>query len=428
MPAGEPGGPDSEVFYDFGTEHNSSYGEYCHPNCDCGRFMEIGNSVFIQYIKNEDGSFSEMSQKNVDFGGGLERTTAALNNDSDVFKIDSLWSVIEKIEEFTGKQYNENKFAFRVVADHIRGAIFMIADGVHPSNTEQGYFVRRLIRRAVRYIDLLGASSGDLAQLVEPAVVLYEKQYPDLREQTSRIISTIEAEESKFRLTLQRGLKEFNKLSSQNISGKDAFILFSTYGFPVEMTEELAQEKNVTVDIDAFKIEMKNHQELSKKGAGQKFKGGLADSSEKTTMLHTATHLMLAGLRKYLGDSVHQAGSNITEERTRFDFTHGEKVDRDTLDKIEEYVNEAINKRCEVVTEIVDKKKARESGVEGSFWEKYPDKVTVYSVKCVDGIIYSQELCGGPHVNNTGDIKGVFRVKKEEASSAGVRRIKAVLE
>lgn len=431
MPAGEPGGTNSEVFYDFKTEHDKAYGEYCHPNCDCGRFVEIGNSVFMEYVKKEDGTFGELPNKNVDFGGGLERITAASNRNSDVFSIDVFSKMISEIEKVTSKKYSdeESKKAFRIIVDHIRAAIFMIFDGVLPSNTEQGYFVRRLIRRSAVKIRTFSTphffALGTLAYIIAD---VYRESYPALHEKVDFINDVITEEERKFRETLEKGLKEFNKLSGDDISGHDAFILFSSYGFPLELTLELAEEKGVSVDEDEFKKEMAKHQELSRSGSEQKFKGGLADSSEKTTMLHTTTHLMLAGLRKYLGDSVHQAGSNITEERTRFDLTHGEKVERDILDKVEEYVNEAISKKCDVVMEQMNKEDAKNMGVEGSFWEKYPDVVNVYSVKCDDGTVYSSELCGGPHVSNTGDIKGTFKIKKEQASSAGVRRIKAVLE
>ena len=426
MPAGEPGGPDSEVFYDFGTEHISSFGEYCHPNCDCGRFMEIGNSVFMQYIKNKDGTFSELPQRNVDFGGGLERITAASNNNPDVFKIDALLDIIKVIEKSTGKQYEENTFAFRVIADHIRGAVFMIGDGVHPGNTEQGYFVRRLLRRAILQLHKLksGTAIGLLTSVVAEK---YKDQYPNITEQKGEIERVITEEETKFSTTLERGLKHFEKFAEDTIPGKDAFILFSTYGFPFELTQELARERGFTVDEKGFKEEMQKHQVTSRVGAAQKFKGGLADHSEKVVQYHTATHLLLAGLRKELGKDVHQAGSNITNERTRFDFTYPEKVSREVLDKVETYVNNAIASGATVTVETVKKEEAKNDPyIEGSFWEKYPDEVNVYSVIGRDGTIYSRELCGGPHVETT-EHMGVFKIVKEEASSAGVRRIKATL-
>ena len=438
MPAGEPGGPDSEVFYDFKTPHDPAYGEKCHPNCDCGRFMEIGNSVFMEYVKQDDGSFKKLPKANVDFGGGLERLTAAAIDTPDIFLIDTMQTVIAHLAEVSGKSYDDPEYqaSFRIVADHIRGSTFMINDGVLPANTDQGYVLRRLIRRAIRHLDRLGAGEGVMGAASEQVIDAYRETYPKLDAERLTIRNTIRDEELKFRKTLAQGMKEFEKIlvSSRNgrrptstISGEGAFVLFSTYGFPYELTEELAREHGMTIDLGEFEKEMKKHQELSRAGAEQKFKGGLADASEQTTKLHTATHLMLAGLRKYVGDHVHQAGSNITAERTRFDFTNLGKVPRETLDKVESYVNEAIQKGCDVIIEQMPKEKAKEEGVEGSFWGKYPDIVNVYMVKCSDGSVYSRELCGGPHVTNTATM-GTFKITKEEASSSGIRRIKAVLE
>ncbi len=421
MPIGEPGGPDSEVFYDFETEHDKSFGEYCHPNCDCGRFLEIGNNVFMEYLKTEDG-FEKLKQQNVDFGGGLERITAAANGDADVFTIDIFADRIKQLEQLCDKEYSnlQHQPSFRIIADHIRAAEAMIVEDILPSNTEQGYFVRRLIRRSIIYSDKLGVPAGKLSEN-----------------------DVIKKEEEKFRATLTRGLKEFNKRAEgKEISGADAFILFTTYGFPIELTEELAAEKSLRVDRDGFDTEMKKHKETSRAGAEQKFKGGLADNSEKTTAFHTATHLILAGLRKYLSKHVTQRGSNITSERVRFDFTHHEKVSREILDKVEDYVNDAIAKNIPVTVEEMSKSEAKESGAVGAFWEKYPDVVTVYTIAKgvvppsrsgaeqggVTPVVYSRELCGGPHVTNTGDLAkfGTFKIKKESSSSAGVRRIKAV--
>jgi len=432
MPAGEPGGPDSEVFYDFKTPHNPKYGKECHPNCDCGRFMEIGNSVFMQYVKQENGSFKELPQKNIDFGGGLERIAAASNDNGDIFLIDAFAPIIKEIVGLSAKEYADKKYqeSFRVIADHLRGAVFIIADGVEPSNTEQGYIVRRLLRRAIRHMDLLGCNQNTIHNLVGKVVEKYRGQYESLEgDALSKVETIIRKEEEKFRKTLTVGLKQFEKIPASGVvSGAQASTLFTTYGFPFELTQEEAKKRGLTVDEEGFRKEMEKHKELSRVGAEQKFKGGLADNSEKTTMLHTATHLMLAGLRKYLGDGVHQAGSNITEERTRLDFTHDSKVDRETLDKVENYVNAAIKAEAEVVIETMPKEDAKKSGVEGSFWEKYPEVVNVYTVKGSDGTVYSAELCGGPHVANTKKIKGVFKIGKEKASSAGVRRVKATLE
>jgi alanyl-tRNA synthetase len=436
MPEGEPGGPDTEMFWDFGAErglHERSpwKNEPCHVNCDCGRFMEIGNNVFMEYRKTADG-FEKLAQKNVDFGGGLERIMAAAQDDPDMFSGDIFDGIREMAEYHSGKtygEYPEHTYAFRVVMDHIRAAVFLVGDGVIPSNTDHGYVLRRLIRRAVRYADTLGIPAGGLSALAHAVVETYRVAYPEMVFKSVWIVGEIDKEEKRFRETLSRGMKEFEKKAvAGNISGTDAFDLFSTYGFPLEMTQELASERNVSVDVDAFQEEFRKHQELSRTASAGKFKGGLADHGEKVTMLHTSTHLMLAGLRKYLGDHVHQAGSNITEERTRFDFTHPEKVPREVLDRIESYVNEAIAAKCPVTIEQLPKEEAKARGIEGSFWEKYPEKVNVYMAKSDDGIVYSAELCGGPHVDNTGNIRGRFRIIKEEASSAGIRRIKATLE
>jgi len=446
MPAGEPGGPDSEVFYDFGTPHDTAYGAYCHPNCDCGRFLEIGNSVFMQYKKEGDGRFSKLPRQNVDFGGGLERLLMAAKNTPDIIAM-SHAPIIAFLEKQTGKhyqEYGEDTRAFRIIADHMKAAVFLVGDGILPSNTDQGYFVRRLIRRAVRYADALGVSGEGFAAVVQPVAAMYAEAYPSLTEKVHDLEKVIADEEQKFRTTLKHGLQELDKLfpfgegvrpiapdtdtkALNRVDPKKAFLVYQTYGFPLELIQEELAKRALFVDEREFAEEMRQHQELSRKGSEQKFKGGLADASEVTTMLHTCTHLMLAGLRKYVGTHVHQAGSNITQERTRFDFTHTEKVPRDVLDKVEAYVNEAISKHCAILTTVMKKDVAKEAGIEGSFWEKYPDEVTVYQIRCDDGTVYSQELCGGPHVKNTGDIVGTFKIKKEKASSAGVRRIKAVL-
>lgn len=452
MPIGEPGGPDSEMFYDFGTPHDPKWGEHCHPNCDCGRFMEIGNNVFMQYVKTGENTFEELKNKNIDFGGGLERIAAAANDEADVFKVDLLWNVVEQIQTLSNKKYNDHLEAFRVITDHIRGAVFMIGDGILPGNTEQGYFVRRLLRRAVRYADTLGIPAGEFQNLAESVITTYEEHYVNLTEKRTAIKGAIALEEEQFRSTLENGLKQFNKITLQihmntkmvdgkkvldkesahtvsAISAKKAFDLFTTYGFPVELTEEIATEKGLVVDRKGFEKLMDEHREKSRAGAEQKFKGGLADHSEKVLQYHTSNHLMLAGLRKYLGDHVHQSGSNITGERLRFDFTHPEKIDREILDKIEEYVNNAIKVGGDVTIETLPKDTAHaDPTVEGSFWDRYPDEVKIYNIKGNDGTVFSRELCGGPHVEHLSDIKGTFRITKEESSSAGVRRVKAVLE
>lgn len=452
MPIGEIGGGDSEIFYDFGTPHDPKWGEHCHPNCDCGRFVEIGNSVFIEYIKTENG-FEKLPKQNVDFGGGFERITAAANNDADVFKTDLMWNVITQINQLSGKFYFGNEEAFRVITDHIRGAVFMIGDGVMPGNSEQGYFVRRLLRRAVRYADVLGIRSGELKNLAESVIGTYGSYYKNLKEKAEVITHAIELEELQFRKTLENGLKQFNKISLQvhvaskeldgkkildtsvpptqvqAISAQNAFDLFTTYGFPIELTTEIAAEKGLVVDRKGFDTLMEEHKEKSRVGAEHKFKGGLADSSEQVVRLHSANHLMLAGLQKELGDHVHQAGSNITGERLRYDFTHPEKVERDVLDRVEAYVNNAIKEGGLVTMEIVPKSVAeKDPTIEASFWDRYPDDVKIYTMTTHSGVVVSRELCGGPHVEKLEDISGTFKIIKEESSSAGVRRVKAILE
>ncbi len=453
MPIGEIGGPDTEMFYDFGTLHDTKFGPHCHPNCDCGRFLEIGNSVFIEYIKSEDGSFKKLPKRNVDFGGGLERITAAKNGDPDIFTIDLLKNVIKKIEELSKKNYDEHTVAFRVITDHIRGAVFMISEGIYPSNAEQGYFTRRLLRRAVRYADIVGIPHGELKLLAKSVIDTYKEHYTKIAEHEADIIDSIYGEEVQFRKTLENGLKEFNKIAlrvtlpvkregnrlvkdnsieatqQKFITGENAFNLFTTYGFPIELTVEIAEERGMTVALNEFKKLMDEHRELSRAGSEQKFKGGLADHGEKVVMYHTVTHLLLAGLRKELGTGVHQAGSNITNERLRFDFTYDEKVSDDVLRNVEAFVNSAIAHNAQVKVDTIAKTEAeKDPTIEGSFWERYPDQVKVYTISADDGHVYSRELCGGPHVETTSHISGTFKIQKEESSSRGVRRIKAVLE
>jgi alanyl-tRNA synthetase len=439
MPEGEPGGPDSEVFYDFGTPHDTKWGAHCHPNCDCGRFMEIGNSVFMEYVK-QGGHFEKLAQQNVDFGGGLERIVAAKNNDGDVFKSSSLAAIVSTLEHMSGASYADSAKiqAFRIVADHMRGATFMIADGVLPSNTEQGYFLRRLLRRSVRYADVLGVPAGKLADIVDIVEAEYGDHYTEVREQKAGIKEVIQKEETKFRETLERGMKEFEKLTrGGSISGSDAFTLFTTYGFPIELTQEIAKERGATVDMDVFEKEMKEHRDASRAGAEKRFKGGLADTSEETTRLHTAHHLLLKALQIVLGPHVKQRGSNITGERLRIDFSHGEKMTDEQKREVERIVNEQITSALPVVRSSIPREQAEKLGAEMEFGAKYPDVVSVYSVGPRDASeaspqfeqAFSLEFCGGPHVENTAELgkSGTFKIQKEEASSAGVRRIKAVL-
>ncbi|HVS79765.1 MAG TPA: alanine--tRNA ligase-related protein [Candidatus Paceibacterota bacterium] len=437
MPAGEPGGPDSEVFYCFEEiEHDTKFGAECHPNCDCGRFLEIGNSVFMEYKRTESG-FEKLPQRNVDFGGGLERVAAVSENNSDVFKIDIFKGTIETLEKLSGKSYSDPAFiaAFRVVADHLRSSIFLIGDGVVPSNSERGYFVRRLLRRAVRYWDKLGITEGGLSTLVDLILEFYKDAYPETFSAKETIKQEIEKEETKFRRTLKDGLRQFEKIAVADISGTDAFNLLQSYGFPLELTTELAKERGISVDVESFKEEFKKHQDLSRAGSEKKFKGGLGDTSEATVKLHTAHHLLLKALQIVLGEHVHQRGSNITPERLRIDFMNPEKVTPEKLAEAERIVNEKIAEDLPVIRSEMPREEAEKLHAEHEFGAKYPDVVSVYSVGPKGATkedpkfsqAYSIEFCGGPHVEHTG-VLGTFKIQKEEAVSAGVRRIKAVLE
>jgi len=450
MPAGEPGGPDSEVFYDFGTPHDAKYGDECHPNCDCGRFLEIANSVFMQYIKEQDGSFKLLPKANVDFGAGLERITAVSVGSSDVFTIDVFEEMIRYLEHNSGKQYTDSRYqkSFRVIADHMRAATMILGDGVVPSNTDRGYVLRRLIRRAAQHAMKLEVASGQGADsmLNKCAVIIMEKYgraYPELAgdEAYQHITGEIWKEEKQFAHALEKGMKEFERMSGGNrISGQEAFTLFTTYGFPYEMTLELAAERGIEVDEEEFKKLMKQHQEQSRAGGEQKFRGGLADHAEATVRLHTAHHLLLAALREILGDHVHQRGSNITQERLRIDFSHPEKMTKEQLAAVEQLVNEKIQEELPVFRTEMAKEKAESLGAEKEFGAKYADMVNVYTMGPKDatqddpkfGENFSIEFCGGPHVQNTRELKGPedtwkFKIQKEESVAQGIRRIKAVL-
>jgi alanyl-tRNA synthetase len=429
MPLGEPGGPDSEMFWDFGAElklHESSDFKDipCHVNCDCGRFLEIGNNVFMQYVKTEKG-FELLSKGNIDFGGGLERILAAENGNPDIFKTDLFTPIISKIEEISGKKYGESASAYdmRVIADHLKAATFLISDGVVPSNTQQGYVLRRLIRRAIRFGHLLGITNNFTQKISKEVIEIYRSSYLELEKNEDNIILELEKEENKFRETLEKGLKEFNKF--EKITGTDAFNLYQSYGFPFEMTEELAREKGIAIDKNKFEEELRKHQKLSRTASAGMFKGGLADDNVETAKLHTAAHLMLGGLRKVLGDSVFQKGSNITAERLRFDFSYPEKMTNEQKEMVEKFVNEAILADIVVLREEMLLSEAKSIGAMGVFDAKYGEKVTVYTIQ-KDEMVFSREICGGPHVERTGSL-GHFKIQKEESSSAGVRRIKAVL-
>lgn len=437
MPMGEPGGPDSEVFYDFGTPHNLAWGKECHPNCDCGRFIELGNSVFMEYKKGS-GGFEKLPKANVDYGGGLERITAAAVGSPDVFATDLFKPTIEALEAASGKHYTEHAHAMRIIADHLRGVVCMAAAGIRPSNTEQGYVMRRLLRRAVRYADKLELREDTLQGFVDETVAPFQGVYEHITSKKQEIKELVRDEEMKFRATLERGMRHFNALSGNEISGQDAFVLFTTYGFPIEITEELARERGMSIDKTAYELAMKEHQDLSRAGAVQKFKGGLADHSEATVRYHTTHHILLKALQMVLGKEVHQRGSNITAERLRIDFSAPRKMTDEEKKRVEDIVNQTIKAHLPVTRSIIPKEEAEALGAEHEFNAVYPDMVTVYSIGPKDATeaspklheAFSLEFCGGPHVTNTRVIEqgGQFRIVKEEAVAAGVRRIKAVLE
>jgi len=431
MPVGEPGGPDSEMFYDLGANlkkhENSKFKDLpCHVNCDCGRFIEIGNNVFMEFVKTNKG-FEPLPQKNVDFGGGLERMTMVSEGKNNVFETDLFVNILGKISQISGgKKYQGNAAAFEIIADHIKAATFIMADdkGIAPSNTDQGYIVRRLIRRAVRYGRQLGIKNDLwIKEITQVVIDDYKDVYPELERNKDFVLSNLDEEETRFKKTLEKGLKEFEK---REISGREAFNLYQTYGFPIEMTKELAEEKGIQVDEEEFQQELKKHQELSRTASAGKFRGGLADAGEKTKKLHTAAHLLLAALRKVLNDSVTQKGSNITAERLRFDFSWPEKLTDEQKKQVEDLVNEVIKKDLPVVCEEMSLDEAKKQGAAGVFESKYGERVKVYTVGN-DKEVFSQEICGGPHIERTGEL-GHFKISKEESSSAGVRRIKAMLE
>jgi len=430
MPAGEPGGPDSEVFYDFGTPHDTKWGKHCHPNCDCGRFLEIGNSVFMQYCKDKDGGFSELPQKNVDFGGGLERIAAASLGDPDIFKIDLIWPLIEVVEKLSGKRYADEQTAMRIIADHLRSAVMLGTDGVRPSNTAQGYVMRRLLRRAIRQGLHLGVSDRLSETVGDKVADLYGGTYLEVQQNRMAVLEALRSEEQLFRKTLTRGVREFKKIVKDKLTGEAAFTLFDTYGFPPELSVEEAEQHDIPVDKGwkkDFDTLMSQQKERSRTATAGTFKGGLADQSENTVKLHTATHLMYQALREVLGDHVVQRGSNVTADRTRFDFSHDTKLTDEEKQRVEAIVNEQIQKDLDVWFEEHPTDEAFKLGAKGAFGDKYGDSVKVYFMGKKGEKPFSVEICGGPHVEHTG-VLGKFKIKKEESSSAGVRRIKAVLQ
>ena len=434
MPVGELGGPDSEIFYDFGPELGLHEGspfahQQCHVNCDCGRFLEIGNSVFMQYQRTETG-FKELPQKNIDFGGGLERILAASQQQIDIFKTELFVPLIDQISAITSLNYDgQHQSNFRIIADHAKAAVMLIADGVNPANKDQGYMVRRLIRRAIRYGKLMGANQELVPSLVKPVINIYADHYTDLPAKETKIAEIIAQESEKFEHTIDRGLREFKQVVSRQttLTGDTAFQLYQTYGFPLEMSMEEAQRHQLQIDdniLSDFNQAKQAHSIHSRTGAEQKFKGGLADHSAVTTAYHTATHLIHAALRQVLGTAVQQKGSNINDQRLRFDFTHPRAVTPEEIKQISQLVNSWIKQDLPVVKLSMTKDKALAFGALAFFAERYPDEVAVYVIGKTEDSFISKELCGGPHVNSTAKI-GQIEIFKEKSAAAGVRRVYA---
>lgn len=440
-PVGDPCGPDSEMFYDFGTPHNSEYGEHCHPNCDCGRFMEIGNNVFMAYRKEAEGLFVPLEKPNIDQGSGLERIAAAALNDPDVFKISLMWPVIEKLEVISGKSYDAHTNAMRIIADHLRAAAFLAVDGIVPSNKEQGYVMRRLMRRAIMKSFNLGIEQNFLEQVIPVIADLYHEDYPEVAVKRDEVIAVLIKEEKVFRQTLRKGLAELQKYIQRNaaegdvvVPGDMAFTLYDTYGYPAELTEEVVAMMEGSVLADDWKQRfdqlMTEQRQRSKGAAKGVFKGGLGGQTLQHKKYHTATHLMYQALRDTLGEHVIQRGSNITEERLRFDFSHDEKMTPDQIAQVEGIVNAQIEKDLPVFWKEYPTKQALEMGALGAFGDRYGETVKIYQMGEGDDR-FSFEICGGPHVDHTGQLAEDgkrFKILKEEASSAGVRRVKAVLQ
>lgn len=437
MPAGEPGGPDSEVFYVFDhVEHDTAFGENCHPACDCGRFMEVGNSVFMEYLRNEDGTFSKLPKQNVDFGGGLERITAASLDTDDIFKISIMWPIIEKLQEISNLKYEENVEAMRIIADHLRAAMFLAVDGVRPSNKEQGYVMRRLIRRAILKAFNLGVEKHFLEEVAPVITSLYKDDYPEVADAEEEVVGVLVKEEKAFKQTLRKGLREFEKRADDGITGDEVFMLYDTYGFPTELSVEEAEKQGVKIEKDwekQFEARMDEQRKRSQTAAKGTFKGGLGGKSLQHKKYHTATHLTYQALRDVLGDHVIQRGSNITEERLRFDFSHPEKMTPEQIKQVEDIVNREIQKDLKVsFAEYPTEEATGPLGALGQFGDRYGDTVKVYKMIADDADKpFSFEICGGPHVDHTLQLAEdgkTYKIIKEESSSAGVRRVKAVLQ
>ena len=437
-PVGDPCGPDSEMFYDFGIEHDPSFGEHCHPNCDCGRFMEIGNNVFMAYQKVDEGRFEPLEKPNIDHGSGLERIAAAKLGDPDVFKISLMWPIIQKLEELSKKSYDDNLESMRVISDHLRAATFLAVDGCEPSNKEQGYVMRRLLRRAIRFANELGVNKEFFEEIVPVVANLYVEDFPEVAEQRDKIIATLLKEEKAFTRTLAKGMRHLLRFVDGGLTGRELFTLHDTYGFPVELSVEIAKRQGIELADDwkdVFDASMREQRERSQTAAKGTFKGGLEGGTMAHRRLHTANHLMYAALKKVVGEHVTQRGSNITAERLRFDFNNEEKVTREQLDLVERMVNEWIDADLPVSYKEYPTDEAFRLGAIGAFGDRYGETVKVYQMGEGENRA-SFEICGGPHVDHTGQLSqnddGTpngkrFRITKEESSSAGVRRVKAVL-
>ena len=462
-PIGDPCGPDSEMFYDFGTPHNPEFGEFCHPNCDCGRFMEIGNNVFMAYRKVSEGKFEELEQKNIDHGSGLERIAAAKLGDPDVFKISLMLPIVEKLEQLSGKTYESHTESMRVIADHLRAATFLAVDGCTPNNKEQGYVMRRLIRRAIRYSFDLGVEQNFMAEIVPVIADLYVDDFPEVAENRENIIVVLVKEEKAFRQTLRKGIQILEKLATtidgargfvtattapgksvgipndqKELGGEALFSLYDTYGFPIELSIEEAFKQGIRVPDnwrEQFEAKMQEQRQRSQTAAKGTFKGGLGGQTMQHKRYHTATHLLQSALRQIFGESVRQHGSNITEERLRFDFSLDHKMTDEEKKQAEDLVNCWIAEDLPVGFTMYSTEKALEMGAIGPFGERYDSEVKVYHMGEGDHVV-SLEICGGPHVDHTGQLAQDddsqpngkhFKITKEESSSAGIRRIKAVI-
>jgi len=421
-----PCGPDSEMFFDTGKDKCC---RECNPSCSCGKFVEVGNNVFMEYNKKEDGTFEKLQDKNIDVGLGFERILTIVNGLNNVYETDLFSDIINKVEELTGTKMMEEPFAIKVISDHLRASVFLLGDDnlIKPSNMDQGYILRRLIRRSIRFLNQLNTdSSSSIIEIAEVIISQYGEEYKELIRNRDHILEQLKLEDKAFAKTLETGKKQIEVLleniDDNVLDGKSAFKLYDTYGFPVELTEEIARERNISVDIDGFWNSYRKHQEKSRQGSNQKFKGGLADNSIETTKLHTATHLLHSALKTVLGDGVKQRGANINPERLRFDFSFDRKMTPDEITEVEHLVNQYISRNIPVKCEIMDINKAKDMGAIGLFKDKYNEKVKVYSIEGA-----SVEICGGPHINNTEEL-GEFHIIKEQSSSAGVRRIKAILK